>query len=94
MSVNYKMKRMKILKQVEAQLEIEFDSEKDAEVVLSAIKPEISDSPSDRTITGVKSENKVLTIDIKAQDSPSFRAALNSYLRWVILSQEILKLSK
>lgn len=84
---------MKALRQVEAQFEIEFDSEKEADIVLSAIKPEISDSPSDRTVTEVKCENMVLTIDIKAQDSSSLRASLNSYLRWVILSQQVLELS-
>ncbi|MDI9434788.1 MAG: KEOPS complex subunit Pcc1 [Euryarchaeota archaeon] len=88
------MKQTKTLKQVEAQIEIEFDSKKEAEIVLTAIKPEISDSPSSRTITEVKSIDKILNIDIKAQDSPSFRAALNSYFRWIMLSQEVFKLSK
>ncbi len=85
---------MKALKQVEAQFEIEFDSEKEAGIVLSAIKPEVNDSPSDRTMTEVKCEENVLTIDIKAQDSPSLRASLNSYLRWVILSQQVFELSR
>ena len=44
------MKQTKTLKQVEAQIEIEFDSKKEAEIVLTAIKPEISDSPSSRTL--------------------------------------------
>lgn len=83
---------MKALKQVEAQFEIEFDSQEEAEIILSAIKPEISDLPSERTMTEIKRQNKVLTIDIKAQDSPSLRASLNSYIRWVILSQQVIKL--
>ena len=85
---------MKALKQVEAQFEIEFDSQIEAGIILSAIKPEFSDSPSDRTMTEVRCEENVLTIDIKAQDSPSLRAALNSYLRWVILSQQVFELSR
>ncbi|NYB53022.1 MAG: hypothetical protein HVN35_10770 [Methanobacteriaceae archaeon] len=84
----------KPLREVETQLEIEFDSEKEAEIVFSAIHPEISDSPSERTITEINCENKTLTIDIKAQDSASMRAAINSYLRWVILSQQVLELNK
>lgn len=79
--------------QVEAHFEIEFNSEKEVEIVLSAIKPEISDSPSDRTVTHVKCEGNILTIDIKAKDSPSLRASLNSYLRWVMLSKQILELA-
>ncbi len=85
---------MKALKTVEAHFEVEFDSENDAEIVLSAIEPEIIDSPSDRTLTHIKCDNNVLCIDIMAQDSPSLRAALNSYLRWVILSQQVLELRK
>jgi KEOPS complex subunit Pcc1 len=85
---------MKALKQVEAQFEIEFDSQKEAEIVLSAIQPEICDSPSDRTVTEINCEDKVLSIDIMAQDSPSLRASINSYLRWGTLSQQVLKLSK
>lgn len=85
---------MKALESVEAQFEIEFDSPKEAEIVLSAIQPEITDSPSDRTTTEVKCENKTLVIDIKAQDSPSLRASVNSYLRWVILAQQVLELSE
>ena len=85
---------MKALLSAEAQFEIEFDSEKEAEIVLSAIKPEIKDSPSDRTTTDIWCENKTLTIDIKAQDTPSLRASVNSYLRWVILSRQVIELNK
>lgn len=85
---------MKALESVEAQFEIEFDSQNEAEIVLSAIQPEILDSPSDRTTAQVKCENKTLIIDIKAQDSPSLRASVNSYLRWVILAQQVLELSE
>lgn len=85
---------MEALKQIKAQFEIEFDSPEEAEIVLSAIQPEINDSPSNRAVTEIKCENKVLSLDIKAKDSPSMRASLNSYLRWVTLSQQVLKLSK
>jgi KEOPS complex subunit Pcc1 len=85
---------MIVLKKVEAQFEIELDSQKEAEIVLSSILPEISESPSDRTTTDIRCDDKTLTIDIKAQDSPSLRASLNSYLRWIILSRGVLELSK
>jgi KEOPS complex subunit Pcc1 len=85
---------MKALKKADTRLEIEFKFQKEAEIVLSAIKPEINDSPSERTITEIKCHNNILTIDIKAQDSTSLRASINSYLRWVMLSQQVLELSK
>nr|WP_279383478.1 KEOPS complex subunit Pcc1 [Methanobacterium formicicum] len=33
-----------------------------------------------------------MKITITARDTPSLRASLNSYLRWLILSQQILEL--
>lgn len=85
---------MKTLKSAETQLEIEFDSQKEANIVLTALRPEISDLPSQRTSTEIESDHNTLKVTIKAQDSASLRASLNSYLRWIMLSRQILDLSK
>nr|WP_319373058.1 KEOPS complex subunit Pcc1 [uncultured Methanobacterium sp.] len=84
--------RIKALKQVESQIELEFPSSSDAEIVLRAIEPEIMESPSERTSTQIECQNNILKINITARDTPSLRASLNSYLRWVMLSNEILEL--
>lgn len=85
---------MKALKCAETHIEIHFTSQKEADIVLSAIKPEIIDLPSHRTFTGIECEDRTLIITIKAKDSPSLRASLNSYLRWIMLSKQVLNLSK
>ncbi|MGC9517783.1 MAG: KEOPS complex subunit Pcc1 [Methanomicrobiales archaeon] len=86
---------MKSLKRVETEIEIEFDNFNDADIVLKSIKPEIISAPADRSkINAIIKGNKTLKIEIDAQDTPSLRASLNSYLRWIILSCEILKLKK
>ena len=84
--------RIKALKKVESQIELEFPSSNDAEVVLQAIEPEIRESPSERTSTEIECQGNILKISITAQDTTSLRASLNSYLRWVMLSNEILEL--
>jgi len=84
---------MTALRQAETQLELEFPSQREAEIVLMAIEPEITDSPSERTVTQIDCHHNLLRVNIKAQDSPSLRAALNSYLRWIILSQKVLELN-
>ncbi|BDZ68030.1 KEOPS complex subunit Pcc1 [Methanobacterium ferruginis] len=84
---------MTALRQAETQFEFEFPSQKDAEIVLLAVEPEITDSPSERTVTEIDCHHNILRINIKAQDTPSLRAALNSYLRWIILSQKVLELN-
>ena len=77
---------------VETELEIEFDNQREAEIVLGSIKPEINGSPSDRTSVSIDIHDNTLKIVINAKDTASFRASLNSYLRWIKLSKEIINL--
>jgi KEOPS complex subunit Pcc1 len=80
------------LEQVESELKIEFKNSKDAEIVLESITPEINGSPSDRTSVSIDVHERILKIIINAEDTASFRASLNSYLRWIKLSNEIINL--
>jgi KEOPS complex subunit Pcc1 len=82
----------KFLEGVETELEIEFDNQREAEIVLGSIKPEINGSPSDRTSVSIDIHDNTLKIVINADDTASFRASLNSYLRWIKLSKEIIDL--
>lgn len=80
------------LEGVETELEIEFFSPEEADIVLRSIKPEINGSPSDRTSVSVEIYESTLKIVIDAKDTASFRASLNSYLRWIKLSNEVINL--
>jgi len=82
----------KFLEGVETELEIDFENPRDAKIVLGSIKPEISGSPSDRTSVSVDIRDSTLKIVINAKDTASFRASLNSYLRWIKLSKEVINL--
>jgi len=77
---------------VEAEFNIEFDTSEEAIIVLNSIKPEINGSPSDRTSVSMVISGRTLKLLMNAQDTPSFRASLNSYLRWIKLSNEIIRL--
>jgi KEOPS complex subunit Pcc1 len=81
-----------ILTGIETELEIEFNTAQEAEIVLKSIKPEINGSPSDRTSVNIDINENTLRITIDAQDTASFRASLNSYLRWIKLSYEVINL--
>ena len=83
-----------ILVGTRAELIIEFENQKEADIVQRSIKPEINGSPSDRTSVSIKTDGTNLLINIEAEDNASFRASLNSYLRWIKLSSEILDLKK
>jgi KEOPS complex subunit Pcc1 len=82
------------LQGVKTELEIEFESTGDAEVILKSIEPEIKTSPSDKSFTRADLKNNILTIEIDADDTTTLRAALNSYLRWIALSYDILKIER
>lgn len=82
-----------ILKNVNMQFQINFEDNKEAEIVFKALEPEIGTLPSLRSSAESKLEDKKLTINITAEDITSLRAAINSNLRWIILSHEIIKLT-
>jgi KEOPS complex subunit Pcc1 len=80
---------MNIPKYLNAVIEIKFDSLEDAEVVLKTIEPELKSAPSSRSSVRASLEGNVLNLKIEAEDTHIFRASLNSYLRWIILSHEV-----
>jgi KEOPS complex subunit Pcc1 len=82
-----------ILQGVEIQLEVELDSRKEAEIIYEALKPEIKFSHSSRTRSWMKIKDKKLILEVQARDSTSLRASVNSYLRWINLSCQVLELS-
>jgi KEOPS complex subunit Pcc1 len=82
----------KFLEGVETELEIEFDNPRETEIVLGSIKQEINGSPSGRTSVSIDIHDNTLKIIINAKDTASFRASLNSYLRWIKLSKEVINL--
>ena len=82
------------LENIQSEFKIEFETIEDAEIILKVLKPEIRTSPSERSFTLIKRIDKELIMKINAVDATSFRAAVNSYLRWVMLSYNVLKLKK
>jgi KEOPS complex subunit Pcc1 len=85
---------METLNSLEFQLELLMDSSKEAEILYKSIKPEIISSPSIRTESTLKIFKKKVILKVKAQDSTSLRAAVNSYMRWIILSNQVINLEK
>lgn len=84
---------MNIPKHVTAEFKIKFESLEDAEVVLKTIEPELKTAPSDRSSVTARLDRNIIYLTIDAADTPSLRASLNSYLRWIILSYEVQKLN-
>jgi KEOPS complex subunit Pcc1 len=57
------------------------------EAVLAALKPEVA-RELPRARARVWQQDSLLYLEVKAEDSASLRAAVNSYLRWVKVAAE------
>lgn len=86
------MSEEKILDSIETVLNIEYDNSHDAEIVYTSIKPEVSFARGERSTAEIRLEDNVIVITIFSNDIVSLRASINSYIRWIKLSNEILKI--
>lgn len=80
------------LKRIQGFIDISTGNPESALVVYRAVKPEFMDSPSRRSFVSMNLEDDRINIKISARDPASFRAALNSSLRWVRLSLDMMEL--
>jgi tRNA threonylcarbamoyladenosine modification (KEOPS) complex Pcc1 subunit len=75
----------------QAIIRLNFSSEKKLKVVLEALKPETKTSSTRRSKVQMKGEGNSLTLNFKARDTSALRAAVNSYLRWILLTKTVLE---
>jgi len=75
----------------QAVIRLNFSSEKQLKVVLEALKPETRSPLTRRSKVQMESEGNSLTLNFKASDTSALRAAINSYLRWILLTKTILE---
>ena len=59
-----------------------FDSEKEAMIIAESLQPEIKHKIP-KTNVDVSLSGKNFSLEIRAKDLSSLRAACNSYLRWI-----------
>ncbi len=81
-----------ILEKIETEFVVEFDSKKAASIVYNSILPEIEAESNQRSKTNIDLDDNRLIINILSRDIVSLRASINSYVRWINLSDEILKI--
>ena len=74
-----------------AVIRLSFQSKRYLKTVLNALKPETRKSPSSRSRTMVEEEDGNLIVRFEAKDTSALRAAINAYLRWISLTQNILE---
>ena len=65
----------------------------DADVILSTLSPEIG-RELPRTDTNITRDNDTVIIKVEAKDVSAMRAALNSYLGWIRITENIREMIK
>ncbi len=68
---------------------LNFPSEEHLKIVLSALKPETRTPSSSRSRVKVEGRDSNLKLSFEATDTSALRAAVNSYLRWVCLVNDM-----
>jgi len=68
---------------------LDFPSEERLKIVLDALKPETRTPPSPRSRVKVDGTGNTLILNFEATDTSALRAAVNSYLRWVSLVNDM-----
>jgi KEOPS complex subunit Pcc1 len=77
-----------------ARIELEFDSEEEAEILYRALEPEVHGVPSKEASSDWVRKGKRLSLRIEADSGPSFRAALMGSLLWIRVAKEALDRSE
>ncbi len=74
-----------MVEKAEAVVRLELPSERESRIVYGALKPETESPPSPRSRVYIELDGRTLTLKFEATDTTALRAALNSYLRWIML---------
>ena len=77
------------LESVKSNIVLDFDSDAQAKIIYDAIILEFETAPDFRSSMTLTHKDSTIVIDIDAEDSTSFRASLNSAIKWIKLALEI-----
>lgn len=75
----------------DAVIRLHFSSKKKLEATLEALKPETRSMLSRRCQVKICTKGKNMTLILEAEDTSSLRAAVNSYLRWILLTKTVVE---
>ena len=77
------------LESVKSNIVVEFDSVEQARIVYESILLEFDTAPDFRSSMTINLDGQDIIIDIDAEDSTSFRASINSAIKWIRLALKI-----
>ncbi len=69
-------------------------SSDNSDIIVESLLPEVSSSPSNRSKVDINKKNGNLEVFVEAKDISSLRAAMNSWLRWIMIADEAASIPK
>lgn len=75
----------------QAKIRLKFRSRQPLESVFNALEPETRTSMTRRSKVRIKREENDLILFFEAKDTPALRAAINSYLHWILLTRDVIE---
>ena len=79
---------------IEMMVNIKLEDENTCDLLYDALVLESSYNPNERAQANLEKDKDLLILKISAKDSISARASINSFMKWINLSLEIISLSK
>jgi len=76
---------------VKASVRLKFQSREQLESIFKALEPETHTSLTKRSKVKMMKEGDSLNLTFEATDTPALRAAINSYLHWILLTRDVLE---
>lgn len=73
----------------DSEIELSFQDEETAEIVLDSLKPEELLPKSTRAEVEIEVRKNILSLSINARDTAALRATINSFLRWAALARDM-----
>ncbi|PTD93836.1 hypothetical protein C9439_05495 [archaeon SCG-AAA382B04] len=67
---------------------------KKPEVIKKSLEPELKSSPTKKSEIKIEKQKNQIKLKIKSRELSSFRAAMNSWLRWIQVAQESSQIKK
>lgn len=77
------------LESIKSDIAIEFENQKQAKIIYESIILEFETAPDYRSSMSLTLDESRILIRIDAEDSTSFRASVNSAIKWIKLSLDI-----
>ncbi|WP_295589315.1 KEOPS complex subunit Pcc1 [uncultured Methanobrevibacter sp.] len=78
-----------LLERVKSNIVIEFEDNSQAKIIYDSILLEFNTAPDFRSSMTIDLDESNIVINIDAEDSTSFRASVNSAIKWIKLALEI-----